>query len=90
MNKGEFIEAIAAKANLSKKDANTAVAAFQDVITESLKAGDKISLVGFGSFEAVHKSAKTGRNPITGETINIPAKVAPKFKAGKALKDALN
>ena len=90
MNKGEFIEAVATKANISKKDANLAIAAFQDVIIEALKADDKVSLVGFGSFEVVHKAAKSGRNPHTGETINIPAKIAPKFKPGKGLKDALN
>lgn len=90
MNKTELVAAIAEKAGLSKKDAEGAVKAFTDTVAEQLKAGDKIQLVGFGTFEVAERAARTGKNPQTGEAINIPASKAPKFKAGKALKDSLN
>lgn len=90
MNKTELVAAIAEKAGLSKKDAEGAVKAFTDTVAEQLKAGDKIQLVGFGTFEVAERAARTGKNPQTGEAINIPASKAPKFKAGKALKDMMN
>lgn len=89
MNKTELIAATAEKANLSKKDTETAVNALLDVIAEALKAGDKVQLVGFGSFETRERAARTGRNPKTKETIKIPACKVPAFKAGKALKDSI-
>ncbi len=90
MNKSELVAAVAEKAGLQKKDADKAIAAFAEVITDALKAGDKVSLVGFGTFEVSERGPRTGRNPQTKETIEIPASKAPKFKAGKALKDAIN
>ena len=90
MNKTEFISAIAEKAELSKKDAEKALKAFTDVVEEELKKGEKIQLVGFGTFEVSERAAREGRNPQTGETMKIEACRAPKFKAGKALKDAVN
>ena len=87
MNKTELAAAIAAKAGLSKKDAEAAVKAFIDVVSEELKDGGKVQLVGFGTFEVSERSARQGRNPQTGETIEISASRTPKFKAGKALKD---
>jgi DNA-binding protein HU-beta len=90
MNKTELIAAIAEKTELSKKDAEKAVKAFTDVVVEELKKGEKIQLVGFGTFEVSERAARTGRNPQTGAEMNIPASKAPKFKAGKAFKDALN
>ena len=90
MNKSELVAAIAAKTELSKKDAEKAVAAFTEVVAEELKKGEKIQLVGFGTFEVSKRAEREGRNPLTGETIKIAASNAPKFKAGKALKDALN
>ena len=87
MNKTEFISAIAEKAELSKKDAEKALKAFTDVVEEELKKGEKIQLVGFGTFEVSERAAREGRNPQTGETMKIEACKAPKFKAGKALKD---
>lgn len=90
MNKTELVAAIAEKAGLSKKDAEGAVKAFTDTVAEQLKAGEKIQLVGFGTFEVAERAARTGKNPQTGEAIKIPASKAPKFKAGKALKDSLN
>ena len=90
MNKTELVAAIAEKAGLSKKDAEGAVKAFTDTVAEQLKAGEKIQLVGFGTFEVQHRAAREGRNPLTKETIKIAASNAPKFKAGKALKDAVN
>ena len=87
MNKTEFAAAVAEKAGLSKKDAEAAVKAFIDVVAEELKAGEKVQLVGFGTFEVSERSARQGRNPQTGETIEIAASRTPKFKAGKALKD---
>ena len=90
MNKTEFIAAVAEKAEISKKDSEKALKAFVDVVTEQLKAGDKVQLVGFGTFEVSERAAREGRNPQTGETMTIAACKAPKFKAGKALKDAIN
>lgn len=90
MNKSELVAAMAAKTELSKKDAEKALAAFTEVVAEELKKGEKIQLVGFGTFEVSKRAAREGRNPLTGETIKIAASNAPKFKAGKALKDALN
>ena len=87
MNKTELIAAIADKAGLSKKDAEAALNAFTEIVGKTLKKGDKVQLVGFGTFEVSKRSARTGRNPQTGETIKIKASKAPKFKAGKALKD---
>ena len=89
MNKTELVAAIAEKAGLSKKDAEGAVKAFTDTVAEQLKAGEKIQLVGFGTFEVAERAARTGKNPQTGEAIKIPASKAPKFKAGKALKDVV-
>ena len=90
MNKTELIAAVAEKAEISKKDAEKAVKAFTDVIAEELKNGEKVQLVGFGTFEVSERAAREGRNPATNETIKIPASKAPRFKAGKALKDMLN
>ena len=90
MNKTELVAAVAEQAGLSKKDAEAAVKAFTDVVAEALKAGDKIQLVGFGTFEVSERAAREGRNPRTGETMTIEASKTPKFKAGKALKDMLN
>ena len=89
MNKAELIAAAAEKAELSKKDTEAAVNAVVDVITAALKKGDKVQLVGFGSFETRKRAARVGRNPKTKETIKIPASSVPAFKAGKALKDAV-
>ena len=90
MNKTELVAAVAEQAGLSKKDAEAAVTAFTDVVAEALKAGDKIQLVGFGTFEVSERAAREGRNPRTGETMVIEASKTPKFKAGKALKDLVN
>ena len=90
MNKTELVAAIAEKAGLSKKDAEGAVKAFTDTVAEQLKAGEKIQLVGFGTFEVAERAARTGRNPQTGADMEIPASKSPKFKAGKALKDIVN
>ncbi len=87
MNKAELIAAVAEKAGLSKKDSEAAVTAALDVITAALQEGDKVQLVGFGSFEVKSRAARTGRNPKTKEAIEIPASKVPVFKAGKALKD---
>lgn len=90
MNKAELVAAIAEKSELSKKDAEKALKAFTEVVTEELKKGNKIQLVGFGTFEVAKRAAREGRNPQTGETMQIAASKSPKFKAGKALKDAIN
>ena len=90
MNKKELVAAIAEKAEISKKDAEKALDAFTSVVADELKAGEKVQLVGFGTFEVSEREAREGRNPRTGETITIAAVKAPKFKAGSALKDALN
>ena len=89
MNKADLISAVAEKTGLSKKDSESAVAAVVDTITESLVQGEKVQLVGFGSFELKARAARTGRNPHTGKVINIPASKVPVFKAGKALKDTV-
>ena len=90
MNKTELVAAMAEKAQLSKKDAEAALKAFTDVVAEELKKGEKIQLVGFGTFEVSERAARTGRNPQTGAEMTIAASKAPKFKAGKALKDSIN
>lgn len=90
MNKSELVDAIAKETGLSKKDSDAAVKAFVDTVTKALKKKDKVQLVGFGTFETVKRAARNGKNPQTGATIKIPASVAPKFKAGKALKDLVN
>lgn len=89
MNKTELVAAVAEKANLSKKDADAAVAAVIASVEDALKAGEKVQLVGFGTFEVRERSARQGRNPQTGKTVEIPASKVPAFKAGKALKDAI-
>ena len=89
MNKGEFIKAMAEKAGFTNKDAAIAYDAFVATVTETLKAGDKVQLVGFGSFEVKERAARIGRNPKTKEAIEIPASRAPVFKPSKALKDSL-
>lgn len=90
MNKTELVVAMAEKTELSKKDAEKALKAFTDVVAEELKKGEKVQLVGFGTFEVAEREAREGRNPRTGETMTIAASKSPKFKAGKALKDSLN
>jgi DNA-binding protein HU-beta len=90
MNKAELIEAVADSADLSKADATRAVDGVLDSITGALKQGNTVSLVGFGTFSVKHRAARTGRNPRTGETIQISASNVPGFKAGKGLKDAVN
>ena len=90
MNKTELIAAIAEKTELSKKDAEKALKAFTDVVAEQLKNGDKVQIVGFGTFEVSERAARDGRNPLTGEAMHIPASKSPKYKAGKALKDMMN
>lgn len=90
MNKADFVNAVAAEAELSKTDAANAVDAIIEVVKAALKKGDSVSLVGFGTFEVRKRAARTGRNPRTGETIKIKASKIPSFKAGKALKDAVN
>ena len=90
MNRMELVAAIAEKSELSKKDAEKALKAFTDVVAEELKKGEQIQLVGFGTFKVSERAAREGRNPQTGETMQIKASKTPKFKAGKALKDMLN
>lgn len=90
MNKTELVAAMAEQTNLSKKDAEAALKAFVDVVSEELKKGEKVQLVGFGTFEVFERAAREGRNPQTGETMEIKASKTPKFKAGKALKDMMN
>ena len=90
MNKTELVAAIAEKADLTKTDSEKAVKAFIEAVGDALKAGDKVQLVGFGTFEVSERPARTGHNPRTGKSIKIPASKAPKFKAGKALKESLN
>ena len=90
MNRTELIAAMAEKTELSKKDAEKALKAFTDVVAEELKKGEKIQLVGFGTFEVSERAAREGRNPQTNEVMQIAASRAPKFKAGKALKDLIN
>ena len=90
MNKTELVAAMAEQTNLSKKDPEAALKAFIDVVSEELKKGEKVQLVGFGTFEVSERAAREGRNPQTGETMEIKASKTPKFKAGKALKDVVN
>jgi DNA-binding protein HU-beta len=90
MNKTEFVAAVAEKAGLSKKDADKAVAAFIETVTDALKAGEKVQFVGFGTFEVRQRPERTGRNPQTKQTIKIAACKAPAFKAGNALKAEVN
>jgi len=89
MNKAELIEAIVAKSGLSKKDAEAALVATLDAVKDAMKAGEKVQLVGFGTFAVKERAARTGLNPKTGEKIEIPASKVPAFKAGKALKEAI-
>ncbi len=89
MNKTELVSAIATKADLTKKDAEKALGAFIDVVGATLKKGDKIQLVGFGTFETRKRAAREGKNPQTGAKIKIAASTVPAFKAGKALKDLI-
>lgn len=89
MTKTEFVAKLAEKTELKKVEAEKAVNAFLEIVTETLKAGDKVIFTGFGSFEVAERAAKEGRNPSTGEKIQIKASKAPKFKAGKGLKDAV-
>ena len=90
MNKTELVAAMAEKAELSKKDAEGALKAFIDVVTDELKKGEKVQLVGFGSFEVSERAARERINPLTKQHMSIPASKAPKFKAGRGLKDAVN
>lgn len=90
MSKTELVAAMAEKACLSKKDAEAALKAFTDTVAEELKKGEKIALVGFGTFEVSKRAAREGRNPQTGASMTIAASKTPKFKAGKSLKDAIN
>lgn len=90
MNKSELIDAIAASADISKSSAGRALDAMVDTVTESLRKGEQVSLVGFGTFSVRDRAARTGRNPQTGQTIHIAASRVPGFKAGKGLKDAVN
>lgn len=89
MNKSSLIAAVAEKAGITKKDSEKAVAALIETVQEALKAGDKVQLVGFGTFEVRERAAREGKNPQTGETIKIAASKVPAFKAGQALKDSL-
>ena len=89
MTKQDLIDVVSEKAGLTKKDTAAVVDTILDTIVDSLKRGEKVSFVGFGTFEAKTRKAREGRNPATGETIQIPARVVPSFKAGRALKDAL-
>lgn len=90
MNKTELVAAMAKETNLAKKDVEAVLKSFIDVVSEELKKGEKVQLVGFGTFEVSERAAREGRNPQTGATMNIKASKAPKFKAGKALKDMVN
>lgn len=89
MNRKEVIAAVAEKTGISLEDSEKAVRAFTDIVTDELKNGGKVQLLGFGTFEAAERPAHEGRNPFTGETMQVPASRSPKFKAGKALKDAV-
>jgi DNA-binding protein HU-beta len=90
MNKGDIIAQIAAKADISKAAAERALNAIIESITDTLKKGERVAIAGFGTFSVIDRAARKGRNPQTGAEINIPASTAPKFKAGKALKEAVN
>ena len=89
MNKTELVNEMCAQTKLTKKDVEAVLNSFVDVVTNELKNGERVQLVGFGTFEVAERAARVGRNPATKETIEIPASKAPKFKAGKALKDAV-
>ena len=89
MNKATFIAQVAEKSGLDRRQADAAVEAVIDVVVEAMKAGDKVQLIGFGTFEVKERAARQGRNPATGEPIDIPASKVPSFKPGKALKDSL-
>ena len=90
MNRTELVAALAERTQLSKKDADLALKAFIDVVSEEMQKGEKVQLVGFGTLEVSERAAREGRNPQTGETMTIAASKSPKFKAGKALKDLVN
>ena len=90
MNKTELIAAVAEKAELSKKDAEKAVKAFTEVVADEMVKGEKVQIVGFGTFEVSERAAREGRNPKSGQPMTIAASKSPKFKAGKALKDMVN
>lgn len=90
MNKNELISAVADRCDMTKAQAGDAVDAVLDSVTSALKGGDEVRILGFGNFAVANRKATTARNPRTGETVNVPASKAPKFKAGKALKDAVN
>ena len=90
MNKSQLIDAVVAKSGMKKKDAEAAISAITEAIAEAMKNGDKVQLVGFGTFAVKERSARTARNPKTGATINVPASKHPAFSASKALKDQLN
>ena len=90
MNKTDLVTHVASKAGMTKKDAEQVINAFFTVVEDALKGGDKVQLIGFGTFEARDRQARKGRNPQTGAEINIPATRVPAFKAGKALKDAVS
>lgn len=90
MNKAELVAKIAETCEMTKKDAENAVNAFLDIVEKQLKKGEKVALVGFGTFDVSKRKARDGRNPKTGESMRIPASKSPKFKPGKALKDAIN
>ncbi len=90
MNKNELVAALAEKTSMKKTEVEKVLKAFTETVTDELKKGEKIQLVGFGTFEVAERPAREGRNPRTGETMKIAASKAPKFKAGKALKDAVN
>ncbi len=90
MNKAELVAAMARVSGLSQKDAEKALKAFTETVSKELKKKGKVQLIGFGTFETAKRAARKGRNPQTGKDIKIPASVVPKFKAGKALKDAVN
>lgn len=90
MNKQELLSAMAEKSGLTKKDSEAALAAFIETVQDTLKKGEKVQLIGFGSFEVRDRAARTGKNPFTGEEMNIPAAKVPAFKAGRALKDLVN
>ena len=89
MNKVELIEAVASKSEISKKDVEKVINAFTNVVADTLVDGDKVAITGFGTFEVVERAERQGRNPATGEAITIAASKSPKFKAGKALKEAV-
>ena len=90
MNKAEFVTALAEKTGMKKTDAEKALRGFTEIVAETLKKGDKVALVGFGTFEVMEREAREGRNPKTGKTMQIDATKVPKFKAGRALKEAVN